>query len=141
MSGVDGLVHLAGIFEPDPDSIANMGVYTGHPAHLTNGYMMAGAVMEKASRHASAMSLHRRWRSAVVRGARTLRGGQGRSGRDDARACRRHARPGESTVAPDRSETAMSEKLVASAARTVVAEIPLKRQVKPSEVASVMHSL
>lgn len=143
---VDGLVHLAGIFEPDPDSIADMGVYDRAIQHnLTNGYMMAGAVMEKAGAgtqgamvFASSLAFRRgSWEHVPYAAAKGGLVGMTRA------LARRHAPAWRvNAVAPGSIRTAMSEKLVAErGVERVVAEIPLKRQGEPSEVASVIAFL
>jgi hypothetical protein len=135
MSGGRRLVHLAGIFEPDPMIVSSTWAFmTGHPAQSDKMVtLMAGASWKRPSRHASAMSLHRRWRSAVVPGAPYLTRGPRASGRDLTRALCPPTRsePGESTRGAGSIRNChVGENYVASAAfERVVAEIPLKRQV------------
>lgn len=141
---VAGLVHLAGVFEADPDGPADMGVYDRAIAHnLTNGYLMAGAVMAQAAPtgamlFTSSLAFRRgSWQHvpyAIAKG--------GLVGMTRALA-RRHAPHWRvNAIAPGSIDTAMPAKLVAERGLArVVAEIPLGRQGRPAEVASVIAFL
>ncbi|MFZ1814350.1 MAG: SDR family oxidoreductase [Rhizobiaceae bacterium] len=145
-SRVTGLVHLAGIFEPDPDPLGDFGVYERAIANnLTNGYMMAAAIMETASPQirgamvfTSSLAFRRgSWEHvpyAVAKG--------GLVGMTRALA-RRHAPNWRvNAISPGSINTAMPAKLVAERGLDrVVSEIPLKRQGEPGEVAQVIAFL
>lgn len=54
VAGLCGLIHLAGVFEPDPEPLDDPGVFDRAIAHnLANGYRMAAAVIEAAGPGAS----------------------------------------------------------------------------------------
>lgn len=144
--GVTGLVHLAGIFEPDPDPLDDFAVYERAIANnLTNGYRMAAAVMEVASPGSSGAMLFtsslafRRgsWEHVPYAAAKGGLVGMTRA------LSRRHApRWRINAISPGSINTAMPAKLVAERGlERVVAEIPLKRQGEPGEVASVIAFL
>jgi 3-oxoacyl-[acyl-carrier protein] reductase len=142
---VCGLVHLAGVFEPDPDGIDDMGVYQRAIAHnLTSGYMMAGAVMERADPRGGAMvftsSLAFRrgsWEHVPYAAAKGGLVGMTRA------LARRHAPAWRvNAIAPGFIDTPMpAAVLAARGVENVVANIPLARQGAPEEVASVIAFL
>lgn len=141
---VAGLVHLAGVFEPDPDGISDMGVYDRAIAHnLTNGYLMAGAVSEAAAPEgamvfASSLAFRRgAWEYVPYAAAKGGLVGMTRA------LARRHA-PGwrVNAVAPGLIDTPMPAALVAKRGMDrVTAEIPLRRMGRPAEVAAVIAFL
>ena len=152
---VAGLVHLAGVFEPDPLAIDDMGIYDRALAHnLTNGYLMGNAVAEAilsgpgrrgdAGEGAGAMVftsslafLRGSWEHVPYAAAKGGLVGMTRAmARRFAPAIRVNA------VAPGSINTAMPAKLVAERGLDrVTAEIPLKRMGEASEVASVIAFL
>lgn len=141
---VAGLVHLAGVFEPDPQGIDDMAVYDRAIAHnLTNGYLMAGAVMEAAAPagamvFASSLAFRRgAWEYVPYAAAKGGLVGMTRA------LARRHAPAWRvNAVAPGLIDTAMPAALVAQRGiDRVVAEIPLKRMGAAAEVAAVIGFL
>lgn len=148
MAGADaaGLVHLAGVFEPDPDPLADIDVYDRAIRHnLTNGYMTAAAVMEAADPEnmgamvfTSSLAFRRgSWEHVPYAAAKGGLVGMTRA------LSRRHAPHWRvNAVSPGSINTPMPAKLVAARGlERVVAEIPLGRQGEPSEVASVIAFL
>jgi len=145
-AGVSGLVHLAGVFEPDPDPLGDIGVYDRAILHnLTNGYMMAAAIMETADPQGAgamvftaSMAFRRgSWEHVPYAAAKGGLVGMTRA------LSRRHApRWRVNAVAPGSIDTPMPAKLVAERGLArVVAEIPLGRRGEPAEVASVIAFL
>ena len=147
---ISGLVHLAGVFEPDPHSIDDMGVYERAIANnLTNGYLIgnavASAIVENStSEGAGAMVftsslafLRGSWEHVPYAAAKGGLVGMTRAmARRFAPAIRVNA------IAPGSINTAMPAKLVAERGLDrVTAEIPLKRMGEASEVASVIAFL
>ena len=143
---VSGLVHLAGVFEPDPDPLGEPDVYDRAIAHnLTNGYRMAAAVMEVAAPQgegamafASSLAFRRgSWEHVPYAAAKG-----GLVGLTRALSRRYAPRWRVNAVAPGIIDTPMPAKLIAERGLDrVVSEIPLHRQGKPSEVASVLAFL
>lgn len=146
---VCGLVHLAGVFEADPSSIDDMGVWDRAITHnLANGYMMGNAAAEamlaSGEENAGAMlftsSLAFRrgsWEHVPYAAAKG-----GLVGMARAMARRFAPRIRVNAISPGSIDTPMPAKLVAERGLDrVVAEIPLKRQGRPQEVASVIAFL
>lgn len=143
---VSGLVHLAGVFEADPASIDDMGVYDRAIAHnLTNGYMMANAAVERsdpsrvgAMVFTSSLAFRRgSWEHVPYAAAKGGLVGM-------TRALSRRLAPGwrVNALAPGLIDTAMPAKLIAERGiERVSADIPLNRLGKASEVASVIAFL
>jgi 3-oxoacyl-[acyl-carrier protein] reductase len=141
---ISGLVHLAGVFEADPVGIDDMSVFDRAIAHnLANGYLMAGAVMEAAAPagamvFTSSLAFRRgSWEHVPYAAAKGGLVGMTRA------LSRRHAPDWRvNALSPGSINTAMPAKLVAERGLDrVVAEIPLKRQGRPAEVASVIAFL
>jgi len=140
---VAGLVHLAGVFEADPDPLSDMGVYDrAIRDNLTNGYMMAAAVTEAAGPQGggamvftSSLAFRRgSWEHVPYAAAKG-----GLVGVTRALSRRLAPRWRVNAVSPGSINTAMPAKLVAERGiDRVVSEIPLRRQGEPSEVASVI---
>ena len=145
-AAIHGLVHLAGVFEADPAGIDDMDVYTRTIQHnLTNGYIMAGAIIEKedagrggAMVFTSSLAFRRgSWEHVPYAAAKGGLVGITRA------LSRRHAPHWRvNAVSPGSINTAMPAKLVAERGlERVTAEIPLKRQGEPAEVAAVIAFL
>lgn len=145
-SAVCGLVHLAGIFEPDPHPLDEPEVWHRAIDHnLSNGYYMAAAVMEVAEPvgtgamlFTSSLAFRRgSWEHLSYAAAKGGLVGMTRA------LARRHApRWRVNAIAPGSINTAMPAKLVAERGLgNVVSEIPLGRQGEPDEVASVIAFL
>jgi 3-oxoacyl-[acyl-carrier protein] reductase len=141
-----GLVHLAGIFEPDPDPLGDPHVYDRAISHnLTNGYLMAAAAVEAAGPagggamvFTSSLAFRRgSWEHVPYAAAKGGLVGMVRA------LSRRHApRWRINAVSPGSINTAMPAKLVAERGLDrITAEIPLARQGEPAEVASVIAFL
>lgn len=145
-AGLAGLVHLAGVFEPDPAGLDDMGIYDRAIAHnLTNAYMMANAVAERADRdRVGAMVFtsslaFRRGSWAHVPYAAAKGGLVGIT-----RALSRRLAPGMrvNALAPGIINTGMPAKLIEERGMsTVTAEIPLRRVGEAVEVAAVISFL
>ncbi|MXN65592.1 SDR family oxidoreductase [Stappia sp. GBMRC 2046] len=143
---VSGLVHLAGVFEADPQAIDDMGVYERAIRHnLTNGYMVANAVMEKASKgragamvFTSSLAFRRgSWEHVPYAAAKGGLVGM-------TRAMSRRFAPDwrVNAIAPGLINTGMPAKLIAERGlERVTREIPMKRLGEPSEVASAIAFL
>ncbi|MEZ5871190.1 MAG: SDR family oxidoreductase [Nitratireductor sp.] len=156
---VSGLVHLAGVFEPDPQSIDDMGVYDRAMAHnLTNGYLMGNAVAEAilgaTGRKGDTSDGESEGYGAMVftsslaflRGSwehvpyAAAKGGLVGMTRAMSRRFAPHIRV--NAIAPGSINTTMPAKLVAERGiERVTAEIPLRRMGEASEVASVIAFL
>ena len=148
LAGTDlaGLVHLAGVFEPDPRPLSDPDIFHRAIANnLTNGYLMAAAVVEAAGPEGagamvftSSLAFRRgSWEHVPYAAAKGGLVGMTRA------LSRRHApRWRVNAISPGSINTAMPAKLVAERGLDrVVAEIPLGRQGEPDEVASVIAFL
>lgn len=145
-SPVGGLVHLAGLFEADTTGFDDVGVYERAIQHnLTNAYLMAGAVLDHdkvsaggAMVFCSSLAFRRgAWEHIPYAAAK---GGVVGMVRALSRRYAPHWRI--NAVAPGSIYTAMTTKLVENRGlERVTAEIPLGRQGKPEEVASVIAFL
>lgn len=144
--GLCGLIHLAGVFEPDPEPLDDPGVFDRAIAdNLANGYRMAAAVVEAAGPGAtgamvftSSLAFRRgSWEHVPYAAAKGGLVGMTRA------LSRRHApRWRVNAIAPGSINTAMPARLVAERGLArVIAEIPLGRQGEPEEVASVIAFL
>lgn len=143
---VTGLVHLAGVFEADPQAIEDMSVYDRAIQHnLTNGYMVANAVMEKATKggrgamvFTSSLAFRRgSWEHVPYAAAKGGLVGM-------TRAMSRRFAPDwrVNAVAPGLVNTGMPAKLIAERGlERVTREIPMKRLGEPSEIAGVIAFL
>jgi 3-oxoacyl-[acyl-carrier protein] reductase len=141
---VDALVHLAGVFEPDPESIDDMAVYDRAIAHnLTSGYLIGHAVREAGAAtgamvFTSSLAFRRgAWEYVPYAAAKGGIVGM-------TRALARRWAPDwrVNAVAPGLIDTAMPAALVQKRGMDrVTAEIPLKRMGRPAEVASVIAFL
>ena len=144
--GVSGLVHLAGVFEPDTDPLGDLGVYDrAIQNNLTNGYLLAAAVMEQAPADSagamvftSSLAFRRgAWEHVPYAAAKGGLVGLTRA------LSRRHApRWRVNAVAPGIINTAMPAAMLAKrGVERVIADIPLGRQGEAAEVASVIAFL
>jgi NAD(P)-dependent dehydrogenase (short-subunit alcohol dehydrogenase family) len=143
---VAGLVHLAGVFEPDPDGARDPGVWERAMAHnLTNAYTLANACVEAldesvVGRFVFLSSLaYRRgsWQHVPYAVAKAGLVGL-------VRALARRLAPAVRVngLAPGLIDTPMPARLIAERGLdNVVAEIPLKRLGHPREVAGVIAFL
>jgi 3-oxoacyl-[acyl-carrier protein] reductase len=140
-----GLVHLAGIFEPDPDGAADHGVWDRAIAsNLTNAYDMAFACVPRldpgaACRMVFISSLAFR-RGAFDHVPYTAAKG-GVTGL--VRALSRRLAPGVlvNGLAPGIIDTGMPQKIIATRGERLIREIPLQRWGEAREVASVIDFL
>lgn len=143
---ISGLVHLAGVFEADPRTIDDMSVYDRAMQHnLTNGYMVANAVMEKAQKgrggamvFTSSLAFRRgSWEHVPYAAAKGGLVGM-------TRAMSRRYAPNwrVNAVAPGLINTGMPARLIAERGLDrVTREIPMKRLGEPSEIAAVIAFL
>jgi 3-oxoacyl-[acyl-carrier protein] reductase len=141
---VAGLERLAGVFEPDPAGADDMGIWERAIAHnLTNGYLMADAVVRAADPDGAAMVFasslaYRRgsWTHVPYAAAKGGLVGMVRA------LARRHAPLTRvNAVAPGIIDTPMPASIIAERGPSVTAEIPLRRIGRPKEVASVIAFL
>lgn len=141
---VAGLVHLAGVFEPDPKGIDDMGVWDRAIAHnLTSGYLVANAAAEAAPAEgaafvfASSLAFRRgSWAHVPYAAAKG-----GLVGMTRALARRLAPRIRVNAVAPGIIDTPMPAAIIAERGASVTAEIPLRRIGRPAEVAAVIAFL
>lgn len=143
---VCGLVHLAGVFETDPDAIDDMSVYERAIQHnLTNGYMIGNAVAESVPDgmtgsmvFVSSLAFRRGAPDHVPYAA--AKGGL--VGLTRAMARRFAPRIRVNAIAPGIIDTSMPAQLIAMRGLDrMTADIPLKRLGGPEEVASVIEFL
>jgi len=143
---VCGLVHLAGVFETDPDAIDDMAVYDRAIQHnLTNGYMIGNAVAESVPDDiigsmvfVSSLAFRRGSPDHVPYAA--AKGGL--VGLTRAMARRLAPRIRVNAVAPGIIDTSMPAQLIAMRGLDrVTADIAMKRLGGPEEVASVIGFL
>jgi NAD(P)-dependent dehydrogenase (short-subunit alcohol dehydrogenase family) len=146
-------IHLAGVFEPDPDPLGDFAVYERAVAHnLTNGYMAGNAAAERmlaenggaqaegagAMVFTSSLAFRRgSWEHVPYAAAKGGLVGMARAfARRFAPAIRVNA------IAPGSIDTPMPAKLVAERGiERITAEIPMKRMGRPAEVAVVIAFL
>lgn len=142
---VAGLVHLAGVFETDPDGPANPGVWERAIAHnLTNAYNLAGACAEArdpdvVARFVFISSLaFRRGSFEHVPYAAAKGGLVGL-----VRALSRRHAPDilVNGLAPGLIDTKMPAEIISKRGEQLLASIPLKRFGHPHEVATVIGFL
>jgi NAD(P)-dependent dehydrogenase (short-subunit alcohol dehydrogenase family) len=140
-----GLVHLAGVFEPDPDLADDAAVWERAMRHnLQNGYAFATAVAERlptdrVGRLVFTSSLAFR-RGAVDYVAYSAAKG-GLVGMTRALARRFRTRATVNALAPGIILTGMPEPVIAKSREKLLAEIPLGRFGEPAEVAGVIRFL
>lgn len=143
---VCGLVHLAGVFETDPDAIDDMSIYDRAIQHnLTNGYMIGNAVAEAipdgvtgSMVFVSSLAFRRGSPDHVPYAA--AKGGL--VGLTRAMARRFAPRIRVNALAPGIIDTSMPAQLIAERGlERIKADIPLKRLGGPEEVASVIGFL
>lgn len=144
---ISSFVHLAGVFEPDPEPLSDLSVYKRAIQHnLTSGYILAAAIMEIADKKSaggamvftSSLAFRRgSWEHVPYAAAKGGLVGMARA------LSRRYApRWRVNAISPGSINTPMPAKLVAERGlEKIVAEIPLRRQGEPSEVASVIAFL
>jgi len=143
------LVHLAGVFEPDPEGPGDMGIWErAINNNLTNAYtlggfaaeaMLADGVKDGAGRlvFISSLAFNRgSWEHVPYASAKGGLVGL-------TRALSRRYAPNilVNALAPGIIDTAMPAKIIAERGDRVVSEIPLRRIGRPEEVAGVIHFL
>ena len=146
---LSALVHLAGVFEPDPDGPNDMAVWDRAIANnLTNAYILAGfasdamladGVVDGAGRmiFISSLAFNRgSWEHVPYASAK---GGLVGLTRALSRRYAPHILV--NALAPGIIDTRMPAQIIAERGDKVVNEIPLKRIGRPEEVASVIHFL
>ena len=142
---VSGLVHLAGVFEPDPEGPADPGVWDRAILHnLTNAYNMAGACVDAIDKSATAQFVFisslafRRGSYEHVPYAAAKGGLVGM-----VRALSRRHAPDilVNGLAPGLIDTRMPADIIAKRKDQLLASIPLQRFGHPKEVASVIAFL
>jgi len=140
-----GLVHLAGIYQPDPDLARDHGVWDRAIAHnLTNGYDMATAVAERLAAAGPG-------RMIFISSAAFTRGSLGHVAYSAAKGglvgmvralSRRYGqRVLVNALAPGIIDSPMPRHLIAERGDQLLAEIPLRRFGQPREVATVIRFL
>ena len=140
-----GLVHLAGVYQPDPDLAKSEGVWQRAIEHnLTNAYYMAGAL--EARLDASAPG-----RMIFMSSAAFTRGSMGHVAYSAAKGglvgmaralSRRFGRRVlVNALAPGVIDSPMPRHLIAARGAALLAEIPLGRFGQPREVATVIRFL
>lgn len=141
---VHGLVHLAGVFEPDPDGGSDEVWDRAIDHNLRNAYEMAWAVAEAADPDSvgrmvfmSSLAFRRGSKAHVPYAA--AKGGI--IGLVRAFARRLAPRVLVNGLAPGIIDTRMPAKLIAERGQALVDEIPLGRFGRPAEVASVIAFL
>ena len=140
-----GLVHLAGVFEPDPDLANDMSVWDRAIAHnLTNAYTMATAIEARLDPAAMGRlvfisSLAFRRGSAFHVPYAAAKGGLVGLVRSLARRLADKALV--NGLAPGIIETKMPANLIAEHGERLLREIPLNRYGGPREVATVIKFL
>jgi 3-oxoacyl-[acyl-carrier protein] reductase len=142
---VYALVHLAGLFEPDPLDPDDHGVWNrAIAANLTNAYDMAVAFSTRFDRREPARIVltssvaYRRGSAGYPPYAAAKGGVVGLT-----RSLSRKLAPGVlvNAIAPGLIDTKMAEPTIAQRGEAYLREIPLQRVGKPSEVASVIRFL
>lgn len=142
---ISGLVHLAGVFEPDPCGPADPTIWQRAIAHnLTNAYNIAGACADKAdpdaiSRFVFISSLAFRRGSFEHVPYAAAKGGLVGMVRALSRLHAPHILV--NGLAPGLIDTSMPAEIIAKRRDQLIASIPLKRFGHPSEVASVIAFL
>lgn len=142
---VCGLVHLAGVYQPDPDLARDHGVWDRAIAHnLTNGYDMASAVEERLDPAGPG-------RMIFISSAAFTRGSLGHVAYSAAKGglvglvralSRRYGqRVLVNALAPGIIDSPMPRHLIAARGEQLLAEIPLHRFGQPREVATVIRFL
>ncbi len=143
------LVHLAGVFEPDPNGPEDMSVWDRAIANnLTNGYMLAGLAAQAISAAGlpdgagrmvfiSSLAFNRgSWEHVPYTCAKGGLVGLVRA------LARRHApKILVNGLAPGIIDTPMPARIIAERGERLMNEIPLKRVGRPDEVAGVIHFL
>lgn len=143
---VHSLAHLAGLFEPDPDAINDMGVYErAISSNLTNAYLMGHAAFE-ARDDSSIMTQVYISSSAFRRGAPDhgpygiAKAGLVGLARSLGRRFAPHARV--NVLAPGIIDTQMPAEVIRQRGLEKIAtEVPLGRVGKPHEVAAAIAFL
>ena len=146
---LSSLVHLAGVFEPDPQGPNDMAVWERAISNnLTNAYALAGfaaeamradGITDGAGRmiFISSLAFNRgSWEHVPYAAAKAGLVGL-------CRALSRRYAPHilVNALAPGIIDTAMPAKIIAERGSRILEEIPLKRIGQPEEVANVIHFL
>ena len=142
---VYGLVHLAGVYQPDPDLARDHTVWDRAIAHnLTNAYDMASAVAERLEPGAAGRMVFMS-SAAFTRGSlgyvaySAAKGGL--VGMVRALSRRYGSRVLVNALAPGVIDSPMPRHLIAERGEQLLAEIPLRRFGQPREVATVIRFL
>ncbi|HEX5078162.1 MAG TPA: SDR family oxidoreductase [Geminicoccaceae bacterium] len=142
---VHGLVHLAGIYQPDPDLARDAGVWDRSiENNLANAYRMATAVEDRLEPGVAG-------RMIFMSSAAFTRGSMGHvaysaakggiAGMVRALSRRYGARVLVNGLAPGIIDSPMPRHLIAARGAELLAEIPLRRFGQPREVATVIRFL
>jgi len=142
---VYALVHLAGVYQPDPDLAREPGVWERSIQHnLTNAYHMVSAVEARLDPHATG-------RMIFMSSAAFTRGSQGHvaysaakgglAGMVRALSRRYGGRVLVNALAPGLIDSPMPRHLIAARGEQLLAEIPLRRFGQPHEVATAVRFL
>lgn len=142
---IHGLVHLAGVYQPDPDLARSDGVWQRAIEHnLANAYRMVSAVGERLDPSAPG-------RMIFMSSAAFTRGSMGHVAYSAAKGglvgmvralSRRYGqRVLVNALAPGVIDSPMPRHLIAARGPELLAEIPLRRFGQPREVATVIRFL
>jgi NAD(P)-dependent dehydrogenase (short-subunit alcohol dehydrogenase family) len=142
---VHGLVHLAGVYQPDPDLARSDGVWQRAIQHnLTNAYDMVSALEERLDASAPG-------RMIFMSSAAFTRGSMGHVAYSAAKGglvgmvralARRYGRRVlVNALAPGVIDSPMPRHIIAARGAELLAEIPLGRFGQPREVAAVIRFL
>jgi NAD(P)-dependent dehydrogenase (short-subunit alcohol dehydrogenase family) len=142
---IHGLVHLAGVYQPDPDLARTTGVWERAIEHnLANAYRMVTAVEERLDPSAPGrmifMSSAAFTRGSIGHVAYSAAKG-GLVGMVRALSRRYGQRVLVNALAPGVIDSPMPRHLIAARGQALLAEIPLGRFGQPREVASVIRFL
>jgi NAD(P)-dependent dehydrogenase (short-subunit alcohol dehydrogenase family) len=142
---IHGLVHLAGVYQPDPDLARSEGVWQRAIEHnLTNAYDMVSAVDQRLDTSAPG-------RMIFMSSAAFTRGSMGHVAYSAAKGglvgivralSRRYGRRVlVNALAPGIIDSPMPRHIIAARGAELLAEIPLRRFGEPREVATVIRFL
>jgi NAD(P)-dependent dehydrogenase (short-subunit alcohol dehydrogenase family) len=142
---IHGIVHLAGVYQPDPDLARSEGVWQRAIEHnLTNAYDMVSAVDQRLDTSAPG-------RMIFMSSAAFTRGSMGHVAYSAAKGglvgivralSRRYGRRVlVNALAPGIIDSPMPRHIIAARGAELLAEIPLRRFGEPREVATVIRFL
>ena len=140
-----GLVHLAGLFEPDPDLAHEHAIWDRAIANnLTNAYDMASATADRldASRTGRMVFISSlAFRQGAPDHVSYTAAKGGITGLTRALSRRLKSKALVNAIAPGVIDTPMPRRLIAERGERIARQIPLGRIGEPSEVASVVRFL